>query len=405
MDHGEFKKIADSQPEYLRPTLRLFLSVDLVNSTAFKQKTVEAKNENQGRERYSPWLDEITKFYREYPATFNEKWKLAEAICKHANANKKYNSPRLWKANGDELIYVVELQSLSHVRIVLSAWLSALSAYRVQLLKGSHGLNVKSASWVAGFPIRNSEILFRHDMSAAVTDGTNSFVQQIKLNKDFYEKKRSAGILRDYVGPAIDTGFRLGAFATPRKFILSIELACLISESKFPQVAKDGKSTFDVDKFSQELVFYFENRSTLKGVLGGRPYPIFWIDADKFASHSLPENESKEVDLNANQFDDRMSFRQPTPPSTVANYCKEFIASTNGLLSIPFMLNDVDYGAPSSSDYYDDYCYEIEKWKKVAKNEEASEQIVAPANADKSTVKLDPKILDDIIKSLTRNER
>lgn len=85
----------------------------------------------------------------------------------------------------------------------------------------------------------------------------------------FYNRKDSGAvsdhIVRDYIGPSIDNGFRISSFSTPVWMPISIELAYFISESAY---------------YAENLGFGISriDRQRLKGVMGERPYPVFFID-------------------------------------------------------------------------------------------------------------------------------
>ena len=68
----------------------------------------------------------------------------------------------------------------------------------------------------------------------------------------------------DFLGKAIDTGFRVASLAKPERFALSVQLARLLASC--PQ-----GFGFDHDIRFEEPVF-------LKGVNGGDPYPVLYID-------------------------------------------------------------------------------------------------------------------------------
>lgn len=87
-----------------------------------------------------------------------------------------------------------------------------------------------------------------------------------RLN-DIYSGQKNEKISVDYVGPAIDIGFRLSSHSTPRKFILSVGVAYALALSNPPELS-----------VMAELEYGYEGAVALKGVFGGTPYPLFWID-------------------------------------------------------------------------------------------------------------------------------
>jgi len=102
---------------------------------------------------------------------------------------------------------------------------------------------VKGTGWLAGFPVMNSVM---------PGDSVSHF---------------------DFLGSSIDIGFRLSRFASPRKFIFSVELAYVLSAP--------GKLI--------ENGFRYHGKEILKGVLANRPYPIFWLDCFVGCPKPLPQ--------------------------------------------------------------------------------------------------------------------
>ena len=131
---SERKVFPEDFPEGLKPRLRLFLSVDLEGSTRFKQSR-------------HVWRPEILSFYRDFDFILQDEYRIfAEGL------RQPLPAAEFWKSNGDELLYVCELQSLSHAHALMHIWLAALSRYRAENGSTSHQLDVKSTAWVGLFP-------------------------------------------------------------------------------------------------------------------------------------------------------------------------------------------------------------------------------------------------------------
>src|SRR3954469_16945762 len=98
-----------SVPDFLRPRLRLFLSVDLVGSTALKQSGEFPIKKPDGEESLgrvgAKWLLDLATFYRDIEAKFTREWDLYSKQIAPKCKWPTTVSPRLWKVNGDELIY------------------------------------------------------------------------------------------------------------------------------------------------------------------------------------------------------------------------------------------------------------------------------------------------------------
>jgi hypothetical protein len=74
-------------------------------------------------------------------------------------------------------------------------------------------------------------------------------------------------VIRDFLGPDIDAGFRISKFALRRRLVVSAELAAVLYRERglFPEICNRLKIT---------------SYQTLKGVWGGRHYPIVWYEED-----------------------------------------------------------------------------------------------------------------------------
>jgi hypothetical protein len=88
---SERKAFPQDLPEGLKPRLRLFLSVDLVGSTAFKQSRQE-------------WLPALLNFYRDFDQIIHAQFR---AFQQRSNAH--ISAPEFWKSNGDEVLYTCDL--------------------------------------------------------------------------------------------------------------------------------------------------------------------------------------------------------------------------------------------------------------------------------------------------------
>ena len=270
--------------ELLRPKLRLFMSVDVIGSTSFKHSSEHA--ESQG------WLDFFYSFYNTFSASFaNQRARIARKV----GLDKPLRPPRLWKALGDELIYEVELQEENEAAYYLSAFRSTVNRrirHQSQEGEGALPISFKATAWLAGFPVGNAAIPLER------TSGDDAEY--------------------DYVGPLIDIGFRLTHHATTRRFIISVDLAWLIST--------EGGG---------ELDFFYEGRETLRGVLENRTYPIIWIDAHQEELRSNPTRSQRLAGL-----EDRLLGREKQDLDTLAAYCRSFIEHTGEPLMLPWIEGD-----------------------------------------------------------------
>ncbi|WP_082761024.1 hypothetical protein [Leptospira alstonii] len=86
----------------------LFLSVDIVGSTEYKNK---AQSQNH-------WLRFFTTFYEEFPITFLNQIEANSSLFQ----NLKLPLQKLWKSLGDELIFECEIKKHQEVQYLVKAF-------------------------------------------------------------------------------------------------------------------------------------------------------------------------------------------------------------------------------------------------------------------------------------------
>ncbi len=279
---------AEEFTELTRPKLKLFLSVDVVGSTDFKQRSHQ-------------WLNFFVSFYTEFADL------LDAAVA--AQGSNGYGLPgvRLWKSLGDELIFTTELKDRYQAEKYLKAFRQSLQEaadnwHRDGSKSDQKELRLKGTAWVAGFPVTNSEIPLELPDSATSD-------------------------MRDYIGPQVDTGFRLKDFASPRKLVLSAELAYFL-----------------VCSGTSGVHLFFDGEHPMRGVLKGKPYPVTWIDCDGHHEGSGSGHSAK-----MNRLKDKLTGREPVLPEDLKQYLRLWLDDNHGRLRKPFI----------KADQFDDLC----EWK------------------------------------------
>ena len=196
--------------------LHIFLSADIINSTEYKQ------TDKTG------WRDLFQAFYMDFPGYIQRKVQRADEEI------------RVWKYVGDEILLYASISHLSDALDIAKAFHAALGDYSKELeTKTDDRLSLKGTAWVAGFPVTNA-IIRRPGLQSCVVD---------------------------FLGPGIDTGFRLAKFAEKEKLIINVELAYLILQQRKEARVHDFPS------------LHCDGGQPLKGVNSGRPYPLFWINS------------------------------------------------------------------------------------------------------------------------------
>jgi class 3 adenylate cyclase len=310
----------------LQPKLRLFLSADIVGSTAFKQR---------GEDDSSKWFDTVCRFYRLAESIFIRRWESPTQLTEVAQYKSTLfgEPPELWKTVGDEVLFTKTLTHPAQAMMCMRIWMDVLEELRDFLLKvDGRSLDVKSSAWIADFPYRNREVILRAQASASnqgddPLDWTNDCLLQR------YDEDKS-GLSRDFIGPSIDTGFRLGSSASPRQLMLSVELAHLLSgeASKFDEpMYKSGPYRLPA------FVYRFAGRQSLKGVLDGTPYPHIWIDT----SPEKPIHRTEDV----------LAGRLSPQPSQIHAFTSAFIAEHPAKFC-----TDLTFDADKPPAEYEQYC-------------------------------------------------
>ncbi|MEH2508587.1 hypothetical protein V1290_007398 [Bradyrhizobium sp. AZCC 1578] len=305
--------------------LRLFLSVDIVGSTAFKQagkRRAKEEADDSQTPPAEPWFSPIAQFYKGMEQAVAREWMIAEA---RSNQIKwpPGDSPELWKSVGDEVIYTKLLSDHRQALTTLNAWIKAVAHYRVRLKQQFPSLDLKSTAWIAGFPVHNAEVFFRTSASPAKLedDEGDEVYSNLSLLHEYYTNESSAGLTRDFIGPAIDTGFRLAQLSSPRRLVVSVELALMLIHAVRTQPSDEH---YDYEKPR----FFFHGRHSFKGVFGGLPYPVFWIDM-----RPSPDLERTE---------DKLNRAEPLGTDDVLEFCEAFIKDNSSYCFMPYISGNLE---------------------------------------------------------------
>lgn len=299
----------------VKSTLRIFLSADLSGSTSYKfdcQKNGKL------------WSNIFAQYYRRLEANLIDRW---FEIGKDQYPEKfSFNKlPRLWKAIGDELVFCMEMDSHIDALHIVEAFDEVIRVECGVLKKVSEGMmDIKGSAWVAGFPIDNSEVMLKRK-NLHIEDKLKKEIEEVKQQsaidwtlsheekaRRIFEMDYAEGEV-DYIGPDIDTGFRIAKLSTPRKFVLSVDLALLVGHAII--------NTKESNKFD----IYLDDKTSLKGVLDGKSYPLLFIDTEQ---HILRKQPHEKI----------LKRRADHDVTEVVAFCEHFIASTNGRLHVPYIL-------------------------------------------------------------------
>ncbi|MFL0276998.1 hypothetical protein [Mycobacterium sp. SMC-19] len=223
----------------------LFLSCDLQNSTQFKQS-----EEND-------WIKTFLAFYTEFPSILS-----AEVAKSCAGLSGRLS---LWKAIGDELIFSVLIDSEQECSDAVDAWLAAMLAFEQQHLLLKTPMTLKGGAFLATVPAPDRRVAIPRKVQ--VQDPKSQIDAEAANEKTLNDASPdddtfAAEFAMDFVGPSIDTGFRVLKYATREYFVLTAEVAHLLFKHY---------SAAELNNRKAHLV----GTHVLKGVWGGQPYPVF----------------------------------------------------------------------------------------------------------------------------------
>ncbi|WP_319455605.1 MULTISPECIES: hypothetical protein [unclassified Mycobacterium] len=218
----------------------LFLSCDLQNSTQFKQSHTDG------------WIATFLAFYTEFPSL------LATEIADSCPGLRDRLS--LWKAVGDEVIFSVRIQSEQECSDAVDAWLLTMLAFESQHLLRKTPMTLKGGAFLATVPSPDRRVAIPRTVQ--ILDGRSQLDAEAMNEATLNRSDESGDFAIDFVGPSIDTGFRVLKFASRRYFVLTVEVAHLL----FKHYS---------DKVMDDRIAYLLGTHSLKGVWGGQSYPVF----------------------------------------------------------------------------------------------------------------------------------
>jgi hypothetical protein len=296
---------------FYQPKQVLFLSADLVGSTALKQKRRE-KSKGSGvlTPDTKPWSDAIQGLYSQTAAQLSARW---EGEFK----DRLGSPPILWKTIGDEVVYRKLISKVSEVTYTLEAWCDAIREVE-ELIRASskvEQLQIKCTAWIAEFPIQN-RVLIGGQLKDALQYGDSVELNLLQKVSEFERNPVRDGLEIDFVGPAIDVGFRLSKLSSARRFVISIDVAYLILI--YGNVISAGGGI--------PFRLRFHGSESLPGVIGGVPYPIFWID---MASDASTDNLA-----------DKMYGEQHLNIHNAKSFCERFYEEKINFVDHPFIVTE-----------------------------------------------------------------
>ncbi|MCX8505642.1 MAG: hypothetical protein ORN98_03385 [Alphaproteobacteria bacterium] len=369
------------------PKMRLFMSVDQIGSTAakFSNSILPLKDNGEldiSEFPFPEWHRQVIIFHNEFDSIFRN------TIWAEYFKDKKEKQPIIWKRLGDEIVYTLELKNAIDAVRAIAAMLLTIKRYRIQNnitsdtdpnndRKRPSPLNIKATFWLAGFPLINMEIPKertpviesmetpeeRNDdekLDAETLAKINSLLNSrphnpTLINQAFYTAAKYNSQEIDFVGPSIDTGFRLGRKSDKNHICLSFDLAMLLAK-----VFSEGADCEDVKAINTIILdrhlypeeranifdnIFFEGNDPLKGVYKNEySYPIFFINSPYEMINPKPSD----------------IFYDKCTPESVLTKCENFISNMGNNILLPYIP-----GCPflkEKPEYYEAY---IDQWNEI----------------------------------------
>lgn len=204
----------------------MFLSCDVVGSTAFKARAQDADG-------LASWVDAFETLFRELPLVFIGA--MAEAFFEEDELPES----GVWKVMGDEVIFLATPRTAREAQLIAAAFHRCVVDYDRRLAE-RWPLRIRGCCWAAELGRRN---------------------RQVEIPEMFGGSNGRPYL--DFLGPDIDIGFRLSACCGSGEVIVSPNLA-----ESLAALPGDGL-----------LRFRRIGDKVLKGVCGGQPFPLVLLEA------------------------------------------------------------------------------------------------------------------------------
>lgn len=181
--------------ENLHNRLITLLSVDIVGSAEFKSRVC-----SQGGS--ADWVQAFESFYSVIPELLADQLSQLQA----SNISSPLPDVRIWKAIGDQLVFLCKPASPEALELVCLAFLRTLQAgsQRMQQL------------W--GFPLHGVAWAFEENAA--------------NVTFEFSQRQLGGAMGFDLIGPDVDLGFRLVGLAPPGELLVPLEMRGLLHQQR-----------------------------------------------------------------------------------------------------------------------------------------------------------------------------
>jgi len=222
----------------------LLISVDLTNATQFKAKE-------------KVWIKTFDSFHKII---------VDEMMMSNLNSRNIGRAiPQdlfVWKRLGDEVLFYRHVNKREDILFAPQKIYNVMIKAQEKFFENSkkakkHNLHMKSSVWVADVGISNN---------------SRNFIREWKIG----EKGQA---IQDFVGSDIDEGFRMASRAVAGKVTVDPKIKYLFYDDKTDIFLGDGFSADTLNSINNNIQFM--GYTKLKGVWGGKDYPMYFYDERK----------------------------------------------------------------------------------------------------------------------------
>ena len=227
--------------------LTLFISFDIVNSSKFK-------------ESYSNW--------------FNVIYLITEKIRKKVLSLD--DNMQVWRSIGDEIVFIININSKEKIKTIIQDVFVKLNEVYNEIRNGSifNSSEIKINTFEKESLIEQNMLSIKASAWIALISNDIYDREKYKYNIRYEYDTAGSTVLTEFQGNDIDSGFRISKHNTnPRRLTLSLELAYILSKDK-----------------SYNPKLHIISYRKLKGIWGGKPYPVIWYHDEYIAQARLEDS-------------------------------------------------------------------------------------------------------------------
>lgn len=240
-------KINKTKEEEKERTVKLFFSFDIVNSSAYKDIN------------YFGWQIVLTELLSDI----------------QNDIAKKIPGAQLWRVLGDEIIFFVTIKKNQEIYDNIDSIYSALVSANVRLKNGKIFKEIEGKYKQKNIDVTQNNTILALQATAWLAiiknDKSMSFSSYDNVFKKYNIRENQK--INEFLGQDIDIGFRIKKYTRDRRFVISVELAKILSDK--------------TEYLTRLNIIAYKK---LKGVWKDRLYPIIWYHDEKISGISFKES-------------------------------------------------------------------------------------------------------------------